>query len=270
MPKIQKYWVIIQNNQCLLVNNYPFLDDWCIKPLLSFVLREFFLGLIGEVEYYCAEINQQAALSHPFELVALRQALSIMHPNEYAIGVKAYSIIQWDKNHQFCGRCGNPTHHLSLQFERICSQCQMSFFPRISPSIIVLIHQHDKILMARSPHFAPGIYGLIAGFVEVGETIEEAVHREVKEEVNLTIKNLVYAGSQPWPFPDSLMLAFTAEYESGELIIDHNEIEDAGWYRYDALPNRPTGSISISSSLLTSFILKQQCTDRHHPSYLGE
>lgn len=108
--------------------------------------------------------------------------------------------------------------------------------------------------MARSPHFLPGIYGLIAGFVETGESIEETVHREVAEEVGIKIKNLSYFGSQPWPFPDSLMIAFMAEYESGEIIIDKNEIEEAGWYRYDDLPGRPSMSFSIASTMLDNFI----------------
>jgi NAD+ diphosphatase len=100
----------------------------------------------------------------------------------------------------------------------------------------------------------PGVYGLIAGFVEVGETIEDAVHREVKEEVGLRIKNLAYFGSQPWPFPDALMIGFIAEYDSGDLVIDNDEIEAAGWYRYDNLPGRPSVPISIAARLLDHFI----------------
>ena len=108
--------------------------------------------------------------------------------------------------------------------------------------------------MARSPHFPPGVYGLIAGFVDVGENIEEAVHREVKEEVGLQIKNLLYYGSQPWPFPDSLMLAFTADYASGEIVMDQDEIEDAGWYRHDNLPGLPSVALSIAMKLIDDFV----------------
>lgn len=112
--------------------------------------------------------------------------------------------------------------------------------------------------MARSPHFAPGVYGLIAGFVDPGENIEEAVHREVKEEVGLKIKNLVYYGSQPWPFPDSLMLAFTADYESGEIVMEPGEIEAAGWYKYNNLPGLPSSTLSIGMKLIMDFVERWQ------------
>ena len=108
--------------------------------------------------------------------------------------------------------------------------------------------------MARGPHFPPGVYGLIAGFVEIGESLEETIHREVKEEVGIEIKNLSYFGSQAWPFPDSLMIAFVADYASGEIVIDKNEIEVAGWYRYDNLPGLPSMNISIASTLLENFV----------------
>jgi NAD+ diphosphatase len=123
-----------------------------------------------------------------------------------------------------------------------------------------LIHRDDQILMARSPHFPPGVYGLIAGFVEAGESVEEAVHREVKEEVGLAIKNLRYFGSQAWPFPDSLMIGFFAEYESGDLLIDHSEIEEAGWYHYDQLPGHPSVTISIAYKLIKAFIAEKKGT----------
>ena len=112
--------------------------------------------------------------------------------------------------------------------------------------------------MARSPHFAPGVFGLIAGFVEIGESLEEAVFREVKEEVSLDIKNIRYFTSQPWPFPDSLMVGFIADYAGGDIQIDHREIESAGWYRYDHLPGRPSSGISIASKLLEHFIRGQK------------
>jgi NAD+ diphosphatase len=254
-------WFIIQGSDSVLINrNDTFPDDLDVLSIQPLFLRRFYLGLSEEVEYYCAEIGEIKNHHDLFKVISLRQALLLMSIDDYTIGVKAYSVIHWDKNHQFCGRCGRKTTHDSKHFERSCPFCQISFFPRISPSIIVLIHNADHLIMARSPHFPPGVYGLIAGFVEVGETIEEAIHREVQEEVGLKIKNITYFGSQPWPFPDSLMLAFMAEYDSGDVTIDNHEIEDAGWYRYDQLPGRPSTSISIASILIDDFL--RACSEK--------
>lgn len=255
-------WFIIQKHEyVLLTKNHTFPNQLDIFSLKTYFLRYFPLGHFNEVEYFCAEIKEDTLLNNDFKIVSLRQALSMIYPDQYAMGVKAYSVMHWDKNHQFCGRCATPTIHRAPHFERFCPACLLSFFPRISPSIIVLIHRGNELIMARSPHFAPGIYSLIAGFVEIGESLEEAIHREVKEEVGLQVKNITYFGSQPWPFPDSLMLAFTAEYDSGELVIDNVEIEDAGWYRYDNLPGRPSMPISIASKLLDNFI--NLCTEQN-------
>lgn len=248
-------WFIIQNQELVVLNHdnsFPNHQD--ISPLSPYFVRDFSLGHVKGIDYFCAEINDNITIQDAFQTVPLKQALSLIYPDQYGMGVKAYAVMLWDKNNQFCGRCATPTIHQKPQFERLCPTCQFSFFPRISPSIIVLIHRGNEVVMARSPHFAPGIYGLIAGFVEIGETIEETIHREVKEEIGLTVKNITYFGSQPWPFPDTLMLAFIAEYDSGELVIDNDEIDDAGWYRYDNLPGRPSSSFSIASNLLDYFI----------------
>lgn len=254
------FWFIVQQNEFLLLNN-SLPNEVDIASLSTHFIRRFQLGTFQGNEYLCAELPQDLEVNEEFNVVPIRQALSLFSPEQFGIGVKAYSVINWDKNHQFCGRCGLPTNHHGKNFERICSSCNMSFFPRISPSIIVLIHNKDRLVMARSPHFLPGVYGLIAGFVEIGESLEEAVHREVKEEVGLEIKNLNYFGSQPWPFPDSLMVAFTAEYAAGEIKIDQDEIEEAGWYNYNNLPGRPSTAISIGSLLLDSFI--DECKQKY-------
>ena len=111
--------------------------------------------------------------------------------------------------------------------------------------------------MTRSRHFLPGVFGLVAGFVEPGESAEDAVHREVLEETGIEIKNLQYFGSQPWPFPDALMLAYTAEYQSGNLRIDTKELESGGWYKYQNLPGRPSNPHSMASMLIEDFIKSQ-------------
>lgn len=186
--------------------------------------------------------------------IPLKYALEYIGTHWFGIASKAYQILLWNKNHNFCGRCGKETEFLKKSFERRCHICSLSFFPRISPSIIVMIHKDNKILMARSAHFPPGVFALIAGFVEPGETLEEAVHREVKEEVGIAVKNIRYVDSQTWPFPDSLMIAFIADYASGEIILVDGEIEEAGWYDACSLPGLPSSKISVARKLIDQFI----------------
>ncbi len=249
-------WFIFQDNHLLLSkeNNTLLVNNECLS-LTPTYLRQHALGCFDNIEYHCAEIDKGITLPDTLYSLSLRQAIALFNHEKYGLLVKAWSVINWDKNHQFCSRCGVTTVHDAKLFERKCPTCALSFFPRISPSIIVRITRDDHILMARSPHFPIGVYGLIAGFVDVGESIEEAVHREVQEEVGLKIKNLKYWGSQPWPFPDSLMLAFTAEYASGEIAMDPTEIDDAGWYKHDNLPGLPSTALSIGTKLINDFII---------------
>jgi NAD+ diphosphatase len=138
-----------------------------------------------------------------------------------------------------------------------CRQCERLEFPRLSPAIIVLIEKEDTMLLARSPRFKAPFFSTLAGFVEPGESLEEAVHREVMEEVGISVKDIRYFGSQPWPFPDSLMIGFTAQYESGEIRIDPEEIAEASWYKTDNLPMIP-GKLSIARMLIDWFIEKHK------------
>ncbi|MCX7115935.1 MAG: NAD(+) diphosphatase [Gammaproteobacteria bacterium] len=257
----QHLWFLVQGDHLLVLKQDHALPiDIALNDITPLFLRRFYLGESNQAQYYCAEIEENLSLPEHLIRLPLRQALSLFSEAEYAMATKAYGVINWDKNHRFCGHCGSITEQIANSFERTCQPCDLSFFPRISPSIIVLIKKGHHVLMARSPHFLPGVYGLIAGFVEPGESVEEAVHREIKEEVGLEVKNLVYMGSQPWPFPDSLMIAFIADYAAGEIEIDQHEIEEAGWYRYDQLPGRPSTAISIASKLIDDFI--ERCRQR--------
>ena len=248
-------WFVFQNDELLLLSKQHKLPtDSDLGLIAPNFLRHFSLGEYDGVDYHCAEISKTLPLIEAFERKPLKTSLSISEHDKFGLIVKAYSILVWDKTHQFCSCCGAATVLKAKAFERACLRCELAFFPRISPSILVLIQKEDEVLMARSPHFSPGVYALIAGFVEPGESVEETVHREVFEEIGIRIKNLSYYGSQPWPFPNSLIIAFKADYASGDIVIDKEEIEEAGWYRYDNLPGRPSTPTSISSRLLDDYI----------------
>lgn len=169
--------------------------------------------------------------------------------------MRAYHWLNWDSHSRFCGKCGSALKSAFDKPEKHCSTCDMTIFPKSSPAVMVLLHRKNELLLARSPHFQPGVYSAIAGFVEIGESAEEAAKRETHEELGLTIGDLQYFASQTWPFPDSFMIAFTSKEPQGELLIDNVEIEDAKWFNVRNLPALPT-SASISRKLIESTIKK--------------
>ena len=162
-------------------------------------------------------------------------------------------IVEWERTHRFCGRCGAPTAPAEGERAMRCRKCGLLAFPRLSPAVIVLIHRGDEVLLARSHRFPEGMYSALAGFVEPGETVEGALIREVAEEVGVRVRDLEYRGSQPWPFPNSLMLGFFAEYAGGEIVPEAAEIAEAAWFPVDALPTIP-GPISIANRLITAWV----------------
>mgnify|MGYP002775357497 CR=1 FL=1 len=156
-----------------------------------------------------------------------------------AVAGRAALVLDWDQQHRFCGACGTPTEHQAGERARRCPACGHTAYPRISPAMMALIWRPGEVLLARAPHFVNRMYSALAGFVEAGESLEDCVHREVAEEVGLTVTDLRYYGSQSWPFPHSLMVAFTARWTGGTIVPQAGEIEHAAWFPLDALPNNP-------------------------------
>ena len=175
----------------------------------------------------------------------------------FRVAGTAYQIVNWDGTHRYCGRCGNPMKPKSDERAKVCPQCGLVNFPRISPAIIVAVVREKTILLARANRFRKGLYSVLAGFVEPGETLEECVRREVREEVGVELKDVSYFGSQPWPFPHSLMIAFTARYSGGDLLIDPGEIAEAGWFAKENLPEIPPFG-TIARELIEWFIREQE------------
>jgi NAD+ diphosphatase len=184
-----------------------------------------------------------------FKLTPLRQLLTRWSTREFEYASRALQLQLWQRNHTFCSKCGDKTVRHNTEYAMICPSCKYTQYPRLQPCVIVAITRHDlqtpSILLARSPRFPIPMFSLIAGFVEVGETLENAVAREVKEEVGIDIKNIRYMKSQPWPFPSNLMIGFQAEYAGGELVLQEDEIAEAAFYPFDQLPLLPpSGSIA--------------------------
>ena len=166
-----------------------------------------------------------------------------------AIAARAFQVIEWDRTHRFCGRCGTPTRAKAGERAKECGNCGYVAYPRVSPAMMTLVTRGRELLLARSHRFPQGMYSALAGFVEAGETIEDCIVREVREEVGVEVKDLRYFASQSWSFPHSLMIAFTAEYAGGEIRCDDSEIAEALWFDAAALPPRPP-SLSIARRLI--------------------
>lgn len=189
------------------------------------------------------------------KFISIKQALNYFDSDLINQLLYYHQLNSYYSNTKFCGSCSKPViRQLKNKFVK-CLSCDKELYPQICPCVIVRIHKDNQILMARSPHFPPGSWGLIAGFVELGESLDQAVAREVMEEVGIKIKNIQYWGSQPWAFPTpTLMVGFIAEYESGELVLEEQEIEAAGWYSKDNIPGIPSSNYSISSRMINEYL----------------
>jgi len=183
----------------------------------------------------------------------LRGWLGKTTPALFYMAGRAQQLIAWHFEHQFCGRCGTPMVDHETDRAKHCGNCGLISYPRLSPSIIVLIKRDDKMLLARNAMWPNGMFSTLAGFVEPGESIEQTVHREIKEEVGLDVTNLHYKGSQSWPFPNSLMLGFHCDYAGGEIVCQEEEIAEAKFFGKDDLPKMPPKT-AISRWLIDEFL----------------
>lgn len=183
------------------------------------------------------------------EPTPLRAVFAQAGAEAFALAGRAVQLLDWQANHRFCGRCATPTVRQPDELALRCPSCGLLAYPRLSPAVMVLVRDGERLLLARSPHFKPGVFSALAGFVEPGETLEQCAVREVCEEVGIEIANLRYFASQPWPFPNSLMVAFFADYAGGTIMPQPGEIEAADWFAPDRLPLLPD-PVSISRRLI--------------------
>jgi NAD+ diphosphatase len=211
-----------------------------------------YLGRLEGRPCFAAELPEHATAPNGVDFLGLRSLYGRVEDHLFALAGRAIQIVNWHQTHQFCGRCGARTVNKTDERAKICPACQLMSFPRLAPAVIVAVVKDSAILLAHAGHFPDGFYSVLAGFVEPGETLEECVRREIEEEVGLQVKNIHYFGSQPWPFPHSLMIAFTAEYAGGRITTDGREIVDAQWFAAGNLPRIP-GKISIARRLIDWF-----------------
>ena len=211
-------------------------------------------GLEQEQPVYIVDLGGEAFVHEGWEVVSLRSLLYHNPDIGFSVIGRAWQYVHFLRTHQFCGQCGTRTERVSWEMAVHCHRCNHRSYPRVSPCIIVAVHNNEQILLAKGVrHKEANMYSTLAGFVESGESLEEAVHREVFEEVGVRIKNLKYISSQPWPFPHSLMMGYIAEFESGDIRCQDDEIDDAQWFSIDQLPNIPP-PFSIAGQLIAKTV----------------
>ena len=261
------HWFVFRGDQ-LLVNvgppSYAPTDDLRVKGRPSWarlpyvggpealgieLLRTLYLGTLGEAHLFAAEARPGAEPPEGMSWQGLRTLFSVLDDAHFALAGRAVQLIDWDRNHRFCGRCGSLTEAKTEERGRVCPACRLTFYPKIAPAVMALVRRGSEMLLGRSPHFPPGMFSALAGFVEPGETLEQCIAREVLEEVGVSVSNVRYFASQPWPFPNSLMIAFFCDYAGGDICPQETEIESAEWFDVFQLPQLPS-KISIARRLI--------------------
>ncbi len=252
------FWVIVNKDRMIRPDEQS-LMMLCRWSALTFVSHyQDNIVAIGEYEKKSVFLidTENEQLEHTFPTVGLRGALMHGTPEQFSLFAKAWQYALFMRTHRYCGSCGNSMRQVDWEMATHCDRCGHRCYPRVSPCIIVAIYRDKELLLAMGTrHKNTGMYSTLAGFVESGESLEQAVHREVMEEVGVKVKNLEYFGSQPWPFPHSLMVGYIAEYAGGEITPDETEICDANWYHIDELPLVPP-TLSIAGQLIETAVAR--------------
>jgi NAD+ diphosphatase len=264
-------WFIFQGFRLLVYQDdqelpIPILENPSTLALSS--VRTQYLGYLerGGITIQCCSAEVEASEQRPegMEFVGLRRLFNRLDEEILAVAGRAIQIIDWDRTHQFCGQCGSDVVQLGHERAKQCTNCGHTSYPRISPAVIVSIERQGEtgkeLLLARNHRHPKGFFSVLAGFVEPGESLEECVRREVREEVAIEVDNIRYFGSQSWPFPNSLMIAFTAEYAGGHIQLEEEELAEAGWFAAKKLPPVPPKA-SIARQMIDAFTTRNSDTN---------
>ncbi|MCL4289118.1 MAG: NAD(+) diphosphatase [Thermoleophilia bacterium] len=211
------------------------------------------LGCLGGRHCYAAALGDEADLPQGTGLMALRPLMLGLDEELAGVAGLAFQIVDWERTHRFCGACATPTELVAGERAKRCPACGLLAFPRVAPAVIARVTRGDEILLARGRRFPDPVYSVLAGFVDPGESLEQTVARELEEEVGIEVEDVRYFASQPWPFPHSLMVGFTARWAGGDLRVDPVELVDAGWFSRDALPLLPP-PLSIARRLIDDWV----------------
>ncbi|HUK05233.1 MAG TPA: NAD(+) diphosphatase [Burkholderiales bacterium] len=278
----QAFWFVFQADRLLVELGppsphpsgdlrVPARPSWARLPLLKNnnglwfdPVEALYLGALGGIACWAAQAPRElGALPPGYGWEGLRTLFSVLDDAHFALAGRAIQLLDWDRHHRYCGRCGAPTEAKAGERARVCPSCRLTAYPRIAPAVMALVRREREILLGRGPHFPPGMYSALAGFAEPGETLEQCLAREVEEEVGVQVSRIRYFASQPWPFPNSLMIAFVCDWAGGEIRPQAGEIEDARWFDVLQLPKLPS-RISIARRLIDAVVGEMRSEEGHN------
>ena len=249
-------WFVFRGDKLLVKETEGSLPRTSDVTVLERNLPERYdLGLFSGRSCYSADLDRTVEPPEGWVFQNLRQMWETWDEELFNLAGMAFQIVNWHRTRRFCGRCGARLEQEPESRSKKCPECGLSYFPPISPAIIVAVTRNEELLLTHAGRHPAGMYSVVAGFVEPGETLEDCVKREVLEETGINVRDIRYFGSQPWPFPHSLMVGFIAEYAGGEIAVDDDEITDAGWFTADNLPKGPP-RVSIARKLIDWFVTR--------------
>jgi NAD+ diphosphatase len=257
-PARKAIWFICQDDQLWTLDPEAALPQGNFNQLALDIASDspcYQLGYYRHRSCILIDVQHQAIELSQGQWTGLRAVMSLMEPELFLMAGRAWQVANFIRTHKFCGQCGALMIAVTWEVAMQCHDCGHRAYPRVSPAVMMAVVKDGKLLLAQNKRNLGGVYSILAGFVEVGETLEQTVAREVKEEVGLDICNIRYFGSQPWPYPHNMMIAYLADYQAGEIIIDPNELSDAGWYDASNLPELP-GSHSIAKQIIDHILIK--------------
>lgn len=248
-----RWFLFDERKQLLLVDGAPPVG---VEPPPG-AIDVHVLGHDADGPVWSARIGSDFEPPEDGHFADLRQAFTALPEREWILAGRAAQVMTWHLDHQYCSRCGTETELADSERARACPRCRHMSFPRLTPAVIMLVERDDgRALLAWGRQFPGRFFSALAGFVEPGETLEQCVEREVKEEVGIDVDNVRYFGSQPWPFPHSLMIGFNADYAGGDLKLQESEIVEADWFPHDRLPPVPKGRMSIAGWLIEDWVTR--------------
>lgn len=266
MIDTQAYWLVFSRSKILVAQGAPSIltTQWPALPFLHHYhdaveqLPPLEDPQVETPPVFILDLQAEYIEQDDYEWVSLRELLMTSTQETFGVIARAWQYVHFLRTHRYCGQCGSPTERVDWEMAVQCHQCHHRCYPRVSPCVIVAIYEGSKLLLAKGVrHKDTNMYSTLAGFVESGESLEQAVHREVFEEVGVKVKDIEYFGSQPWPFPHSLMVGYIARYDSGEINVQEDEILDAQWFDINDLPKIPP-KLSIAGQLIDAVVKRQQ------------